>query len=188
AYVADCRSAQRPDSAADAGGSEYCGWGPEISSRVVAIDGDLQERGGGLQGLEIRSRAFAAARRTGPAIQHHPHESQRWSGGQFAGGALPDRRASRNRNQQRENPPDRANARPCRDLLRRRSGERVATQHRHEREPAPASTDTPVVRRLARSLGGQYAGGRRDELQSQDRLPGFAAELASGRALDTDGA
>src|SRR5262249_61609967 len=127
AYVADCRSAQRPDSAADAGGSEYCGWGPEISSRVVAIDGDLQERGGGLQGLEIRSRAFAAARRTGPAIQHHPHESQRWSGGQFAGGALPDRRASRIRNQQRELPPDPAKPRRGRELSTRRSRAKVAT-------------------------------------------------------------
>ena len=42
----------------------------------------------------------------------------------------------------------------------------------------------PVVWRLARPLGGQYARDRRDELQSENRFSGLARELASGRALD----
>ena len=42
----------------------------------------------------------------------------------------------------------------------------------------------PVVRQLARPLGGQHARHRRDELQSEDRLSRLAREPASGRALD----
>jgi hypothetical protein len=43
---------------------------------------------------------------------------------------------------------------------------------------------SPVVRRFARPLGGQYPRHRRDELQSENRLSGLARELAPGRALD----
>ncbi len=48
AHVADCGSAQRPDSAADAGGSEDGRRRPGISSRAVAIDRNVQEQVGGL--------------------------------------------------------------------------------------------------------------------------------------------
>ena len=42
----------------------------------------------------------------------------------------------------------------------------------------------PVVRQLARPLGGQHPRDRRDEFQPEDRFPGLAREPASGRALD----
>ena len=63
-------------------------------------------------------------------------------------------------------------------------GQGLAAQHRHERKPASAGQHPPVVWRLARPLGGQYARDRRDELQSEDRFSGLARESASGRALD----
>ena len=44
----------------------------------------------------------------------------------------------------------------------------------------------PVVRRLARPLGGRHAGDRRDQFQPEDRLHGLAREPAPGRALDAD--
>src|SRR5258708_6137127 len=62
----------------------------------------------------------------------------------------------------------------------------MAAQHRHEWEPSPTREHPPVVWRLARPLGGQYARDRRDELQCEDRLSGLARELASYRALDAD--
>jgi hypothetical protein len=62
----------------------------------------------------------------------------------------------------------------------------MAAQHRHGREPAPAGQYSPVVRRLARPLGGQYARHRRDEFQSEDGFPGLARTPAPDRALDAD--
>ncbi len=69
-------------------------------------------------------------------------------------------------------------------LLRRGARARVATQHRHEREPAFAGQHPPMVRRLAWPLGGQYARDRRDELQPEGRFSGLTRESAFGRALD----
>ena len=64
AHVADRRSAQRPDAAADAGGPEARRRRAGVSSRAAAIDRDLQEQGGRLQRREIRSDALAAICRT----------------------------------------------------------------------------------------------------------------------------
>ena len=52
-------------------------------------------------------------------------------------------------------------------------------------KPASAGQHPPMVWRLAWPLGGQYARHRRDELQPEDRLSGFAREFAPRRALDT---
>ena len=90
-------------------------------------------------------------------------------------GALADRcltaRTAGIRRPDRQLPPHRANARRHLDFLRRGPGSGLATQHRHERKSTPAEQHPPMVRRLARPLGGQYARGRCDELQCEDRLP-----------------
>ena len=75
AHVDDCRSAQWPDSAADAGGAEDCRRRSGISSRPAAIDRDVQEQVGGLQRREIRSDALAATRGASSSLQHRAHES-----------------------------------------------------------------------------------------------------------------
>src|SRR5262249_33412084 len=62
----------------------------------------------------------------------------------------------------------------------------MATQHRHEREPAFAGRHPAMVWRLARSLGGKHARRRRDELQPENRLSGCARETAFDRTLDED--
>src|SRR5262245_14351254 len=62
----------------------------------------------------------------------------------------------------------------------------MAAQHHHGRPSAPAGLDSSVVWRLPRSLGRQYARGRRDELQSEDRLSRLARKSAFGGALDED--
>ena len=90
----DCRSAQWPASPSDAGGSEDGGDRSGISSRPGAIDRYVQEQVAGLRRLEIRSDDLAATRGNSSSLQHRAHESQRWSGGQFVGGALPDRRTA----------------------------------------------------------------------------------------------
>jgi hypothetical protein len=71
------------------------------------------------------------------------------------------------------------------DVLRRGTGAGMAAKHRHERKLAFAAQHPPVVWRLARPLGGQYARHRRDNLQPEDRLSGVAREFTYGRALDT---
>ena len=48
AHVADCGSAQWPDSAADAGGRDNCRSRPGFSSCPVAIDRNVQEQVGGM--------------------------------------------------------------------------------------------------------------------------------------------
>ena len=101
-------------------------------------------------------------------------------------GPLPDPRAARVRRRDRQLPPHRADAGRHHDVLRRGPGPGLAAQHRHERQPASAGQHPPMVRRLARPLGRQHAGRRRDELQPEDRLSGLAREPASGRALDAD--
>ena len=60
AHVADCRSAQRPDSAADAAGSEDRRRRAGISPRPVASHGRVQGQGADLQWWEIRSDALTA--------------------------------------------------------------------------------------------------------------------------------
>jgi hypothetical protein len=52
--------------------------------------------------------------------------------------------------------------------------------------PAPARPCPPVVRRLARPLGGQHPRDRCHELQSEDGFPGLARESAPRRALDAE--
>ena len=84
AHVADRRSAQWPDSAADAGGAEDRGRRAGIPPRPAAIDRDLQEQVGRLQRRQVRSEALAAARRASAALQHRAHESLRQSGGRRA--------------------------------------------------------------------------------------------------------
>src|SRR5262249_43681678 len=128
--------------------------------------------------------ALAAICRASSALQHRPHESQRWSGGQLIGGALPDRRAARVWRPDRQLPPDRADAGRYLNLLRRGAGARGAAQYGHGWAPPPAGHHPPVVWRLAWPLGGGYAPDRRDELQSEDRFSGLARKLAPGRALD----
>ena len=81
-------------------------------------------------------------------------------------------------------PPDRADPRRHLDVLRREPRPRLAAQHRHERQPPLAGQHPPMVRRLARPLGGRHAGDRRDQFQPENRFPGIAREPASGRALD----
>src|SRR5258706_3765872 len=98
--------------------------------------------------LTLSTDALAAICRTSGALQHHAHESQRWSGGQLLGGALLDRRAARVWRPNRQLPPDRADTRRHLNLLRRGPGSRVAAEHRHEWKPAFAGQHSPVVWRF----------------------------------------
>ena len=174
---------------ADAGGAEDRGRRTRISPRPAAGDRDLQEQRGAMQRRQIRSNAVAAIRGACSALQHRDHQSLRRSGGCLIGGALPDGRAAGDRHARRDRrshqlPAHRADARRHHDVLRRGAGPGLAAQHRHERKSASARQHPPVVRRLARPLGGQHARDRRDEFQSEDRFSGLARESASGRALD----
>ena len=139
-----------------------------------------------VQRRHLHADTLAAAGRAATALQHGTLQSQRRSGGQLARGAVPDRRATRVRRADRELPPHRADAGRYFDLLRRRAGPGLAAQHRHGRAAAPPGGGAPMVRRLARTLGGRHARRRRDELQPEDGLPGRAGEFALDRALDAD--
>src|SRR5260370_42689939 len=84
--------------------------------------------------------------------------------------------------------PDRADAGRHLELLRREPGPGVAAQHRDGRTSALAGQWPPEVRRLAWSLGREYARHRRDEFHPEDGLSGLARALAFGRALDAHSA
>ena len=157
--------------------------GSRFSPGPDAGDRDLQAAVGGLPRRQIRSEALAAARRASASLQHRAHESPRRSGGRRAGGPLPDRRAARVRRRA-------ASAASCRrraasaifyDVGQGQGWQRNIVMNGSPHLPAE---HPPVVRQLARPLGGQYARRRRDEFQPEDRLSGLARESASGRALD----
>ena len=185
AHVDDRRSAQWPDSADDAGGAEEHGRRSRVPSGALAIDGDVQERvespaaGGKYDPKPSPRRAELP-----PRYNTAAHESLRQSGGRLVAGSLPDARSARVRRERRQLPPHRADAGRHLDLLRRGPRPGLAAQHRHGWRSASARRHPPVVRRLARPLGGQHARRRRDELQPEDRLSGLAREPAPGRALD----
>jgi len=68
--IVDCRPAQRPDSATDAGGTEGCGGGSGVSPGPVAINRSVQEQGARMCRRQVRSDALAAIRRTPSALPH----------------------------------------------------------------------------------------------------------------------
>src|SRR5262249_46413500 len=107
-------------------------------------------------------------------------------GGWRLAGPLLDPRLARVWGPDRQLPPDRADAGRYLDLLRCGARPRLAPHHRHGWAAAPARHRPPMVRRLARPLGGRYARHRREQLQREDRLSGGAREPAPARALDPD--
>jgi hypothetical protein len=134
---------------------------------------------------QVRSDAHVARRLASSSLQHRAHEPPRRCRGRRVGGSLSDPRSARVRRHERrpQLPTDRADSRRHLDRLRRGPRARMAAEHRHERQPARAGQHPPVVRRLARPLGGQHARDRRDVLQPENRIPGFARKPAPGRAV-----
>ena len=122
AHIIDRRSAQWPDSAADAGGAAGCCGRPGISPRPAAIDGRVQEQGSGMCRRQLRSDALASICGNSAALscgQLRALQSRRWSGRRRLGGPLPAQRPARLRQLvRRELSPDRADTGRHRDVLR----------------------------------------------------------------------
>ena len=188
ADVADHRSAQRSDPAADARGAGAARRHPRVPARAAAGHRGLPRRPAVLRGRDVRpavaapERAAAVlsgdGRRGGRVVQ-----PLRRSGGSRPRRAVHVGQAARLRGGGRVLPADRAVARDGVDLLRHRAGAGLAAGHSGDRPTAPAAARPAVVGRFARPLGGRHAGGRRHQLLSEDRLPGLAGEPAPGGAL-----
>ena len=168
--VADHRSAERPDPAADAGGGGAPRRHPRVPARVAPGHRGLPRQPAVLRGRPVRT-AVAAPERAAAVLS-----GDRRRGGRLVqpvrppGGSRPRRavhvgQAAGLRRRGRVLPADRAVVRDRVDLLRYRPGAGLAAGHPDHGPPASAAARPPVVGRLARALGRRHAGGRRHQLQ-----------------------